>query len=384
MATGCNRGNQGRRATDPMTTAEGEAFSQHIDDLLAYVVRTNASDLHLSPGLPPMARIDGVLAPIPQTAPLNAVATAAFLETIASSEQRDRFEEQWEIDFSFGRRSLGRYRANAFLERGEIAVAIRRIPDVPPTLEDLGLPAVLGDIAQLKRGLVLVTGPTGSGKSTTLAAMINKINRERAEHIITIEDPIEFIHCHDCSIVQQREVGRDTHEFSAALRSALREDPDVILIGEMRDLETISAAVSAAEAGHLVFATLHTKNASQSIDRIIDVFPPNQQAQIRLQLSASLQAVVAQRLVPVVIGGRMCVMEVLLANEAVRNLIREGKTHQIDLAMQSGVQDGMIIFDMMLADLVRRGEIAGDVALLYCNDPRSFAARGINVAATSL
>jgi len=229
--------------------------------------------------------------------------------------------------------------------------------------------------------LVLVTGPTGSGKSTTLAAMIDRINHERAEHIITVEDPIEFVHTHDRSIVQQREVGSDTSEFARALRSALREDPDVLLIGEMRDLETIATAVSAAETGHLVFATLHTNSAAQAIDRIIDVFPPDQQTQIRLQLSASLAAVLAQRLVPMVNGGRVCVVEVLLANEAVRNLIREGKTHQMDQAIQSGIKDGMIMFDMVLADHVRRGVIAGDVALTYSNDPRSFKTR-VNVGAS--
>jgi twitching motility protein PilT len=346
-----------------------------IDQLLDYIVQTNASDLHLTPGLPPMARIDGELTPIPDACVLTPEASSALLDTIMTETQREVFDAEWELDFSFGRRGLGRYRVNAFMERGDIAAAIRRIPDVPPTLEELGLPPILADLAKLKRGLILVTGPAGSGKTTTLAAMIHRINQERTEHIITIEDPIEFVHHHDRSIVQQREVGRDTTEFARALRSALREDPDVLLIGEMRDLETIAAAVSAAETGHLVFATLHTSSASQSLDRIIDVFPPGQQTQIRMQLSSSLQAVLAQRLVPLVVGGRAAVVEVLIANEAIRNLIREGKTHQIDTAMQSGIRDGMVMFDMALADLVRRGEVSSEIAHRYANDPRSFATR---------
>lgn len=364
-----------RRADDiPLERAAGESVLQ-IDQLLDYVIRTNASDLHLTPGLPPMARIDGELIPIPDTPIIAPAMTSALLDTIITVEQRQVFDAEWELDFAFGRRGVGRYRANAFMERGEIAVAIRRIPDVPPTIEELGLPPILAKLAQLKRGLILVTGPTGSGKTTTLAAMIHRINQERNEHIITIEDPIEFVHTHNRSMVQQREVGKDTTEFARALRSALREDPDVLLIGEMRDLETIAAAVSAAETGHLVFATLHTNSAAQAVDRIIDVFPPAQQTQIRMQLSASLQAVLAQRLVPLSMGGRVAVLEVLIANSAVRNLIREGKTHQIEVAMQSGIKDGMVMFDMVLADLVRRGEVANEVALLYSNDPRSFQTR---------
>ncbi|MEI7814005.1 MAG: type IV pilus twitching motility protein PilT [Coriobacteriia bacterium] len=364
-----------RRGGDPLDDHSLSESRLQIDELLEFVVRMNASDLHLTPGLPPMVRIDGELVPIPEMPILSPAMCSALLDTIMSVEQRQVFDAEWELDLSFGRRGLGRYRVNAFMEKGDPAAAIRRIPDSPPTIEELGLPPILLDLSRLKRGLVLVTGPTGSGKTTTLAAMINQINRERTEHIITIEDPVEFVHAHDRSIVQQREIGRDTTEFSRALRSALREDPDVILIGEMRDLETIAAAVSAAETGHLVFATLHTNSAVQAIDRIIDVFPPAQQTQIRLQLSASLQAVLAQRLVPKVTGGRICVVEVLVASEAVRNLIREGKTHQMDTAMQSGIKDGMIMFDMELADLVRRGEVSREVALGYSNDPRSFGIR---------
>ena len=364
-----------RRTTDLRHDSTQKEPEIEIDQLLEFIVDTNASDLHLTPGLPPMARIEGELSAIPDMPVLSPEMISALLDTIMSIEQREAFDAEWELDLSFGRRGLGRYRVNAFMEKGEPAVAIRRIPDVPPSLEELGLPPILLEISRLKRGLVLVTGPTGSGKTTTLAALVNQINHERTEHIITIEDPVEFVHAHDLSIVQQREVGRDTTEFSRALRSALREDPDVILIGEMRDLETIAAAVSAAETGHLVFATLHTNSAVQAIDRIIDVFPPEQQTQIRLQLSASLQAVLAQRLVPMILGGRACVVEVLIASEAVRNLIREGKTHQMATAMQSGIKDGMILFDMELAALVRRGEVAREVAVGYSNDPRSFASR---------
>ena len=364
-----------RRADDAPLDAAMLESELSIDQLLDFVVRANASDLHLTPGLPPMARIDGDLVPVPDCAVLTPEASSALLDTIMSEEQRRVFDAEWELDFSFGRRGLGRYRVNAFMERGDVAAAVRRIPDQPPTIEELGLPPVLVELARLKRGLILVTGPAGSGKTTTLAAMIRRINEERTEHIITIEDPIEFVHQHDRSIVQQREVGRDTTEFARALRSGLREDPDVLLIGEMRDLETIAAAVSAAETGHLVFATLHTSSASQAVDRIIDVFPPGQQTQIRMQLSSSLQAVLAQRLVPLLAGGRTAVVEVLIANEAIRNLIREGKTHQIDTAMQSGIRDGMVMCDMALADLVRRGEVSRDVALRYANDPRSFGTR---------
>jgi len=364
-----------RRASDPPVDASARSAALNVDLLLSYVQRVNASDLHLTPGIPPTVRVDGRLIPIPDAPVLTGEDTSVLLDAIASAEQRRTFDAEWELDCSFGRRELGRYRANAFMQSGDIAIALRRIPEMAPTLEELGLPPVLAELAQLQRGLVLVTGPTGSGKTTTLAALIRRINEERTEHIITIEDPIEFVHQHDHSIVQQREVGRDTTEFARALRSALREDPDVLLIGEMRDLETIAAAVSAAETGHLVFATLHTNSASQAVDRIIDVFPPGQQTQIRMQLSVSLQAVIAQRLVPRISGGRICVAEVLLANDAVRNLIREGKTHQMENTMQSGVKEGMVMFDMVLADFVRRGEIAKDVALHYSNDPRSFESR---------
>jgi len=374
MSENSRIGSARRRKGDMWHSAPGESKLE-IDTLLEYLISVNASDLHLSVGLPPMARIDGALVAIPDTTVITPEMSWGLLHEIMSEEQRREFDVEWEIDFSVGRRGLGRYRVNAFMESGQAAAAFRRIPDVPPTLEELGLPPVLADLTRLRRGLILITGPTGSGKTTTLAAMIHRINIERSEHIVTIEDPVEFQHQHINSIVQQREVGRDTAHFARALRSALREDPDVILIGEMRDLETIAAAVSAAETGHLVLATLHTNSAVQAVDRIIDVFPPNQQLQIRAQLSASLEAVLAQRLVPLAAGGRVAVLEVLLANDAVRNLIREGKTHQIDTAMQSGVKDGMVLFDKVLADHVRHGEVAIEVALRFANDPRGFMNR---------
>ena len=346
-----------------------------IEELLAYAVKHSASDVHITVGLPPMVRVNGVLGPIPHTPVLGPEDTFNLAHSVMGEHQSTTLEQDLEVDFSFGRPGVGRFRVNAFHERGNISAALRRIPDEPPHLEDLGLPPAVNSIAELRNGLVLVTGPAGSGKSTTLAALIDKINRESCVHVITIEDPIEFVHEHNKSVVQQREVEMDTISFARALKSALREDPDVLLIGEMRDLETIAAAVSAAETGHLVLATLHTSSAIQAIDRIIDVFPPYQQSQIRLQLSSSLQAVLAQRLVPTVDGPRACVVELLLVNPAVRNLIREGKTHNLEQAMQSGIEDGMMLFDMNLARLVREGRIAPEVGISHANDPKTFSER---------
>ncbi len=346
-----------------------------IEAMLAYAAEQSASDLHLTVGVPPMVRVNGRLGAIPGTSVLTPESAFTLVMSIMNERQSMVLEQELEADFSFGRAGIGRFRVNAFRERGNLAAALRRIPDEPPALDDLGLPAAVAGLTELRNGLVLVTGPTGSGKSTTLAALIDKINRERGDHIITIEDPIEFVHEHKKAVVQQREVDQDTRSFARALKSALREDPDVILIGEMRDLETIAAAVSAAETGHLVLATLHTSSAVQSIDRIIDVFPPHQQSQIRLQLSLSLQAVLAQRLVPTVQGPRVCAAELLLASPAVRNLIREGKTHNIEQAMQSGIEDGMVLFDMNLARLVREATVTREVGLSYANDPKSFVDR---------
>ena len=364
---------RGRRSTDPAVDPSEQYVS--IEPLLQFVVNLKASDLHISAGIAPTVRVDGELSPIAGAPVLSAEMAARLVASIMSKDDRQAFERELELDFAFGRRGLGRYRVSAFRERGDVSAVLRRIPDKPLTLDELGLPKVLGTFADLKQGLVIVTGPSGSGKTTTLTAIIDKINRERNVHVITVEDPIEFVHVHDRAIVQQRELGKDTTSFALALRSALREDPDVLLIGEMRDPATISATVSAAETGHLVFATLHTNSAAQSIDRIIDVFPPHQQAQIRLQLASSLQAVVSQRLVPMAEGGRVCVAEVLIAYGAVRNLIREGKTHQLDSAMMSAVKDGMVIFDTRLAELVRQGRVTRDVGLMYCTDARSFESR---------
>jgi twitching motility protein PilT len=363
-----------RRATDPPPTPS-ELDPPPIDSILEFIVQTKSSDLHLTSGVTPTARIDGVLTPVPNTPILNPDTAERLVASVMSAGQREEFAQELELDFAFGRRGLGRYRVSAFRERGDVSAVFRRIPDKPLQLDQLGLPHVVGRFAELQQGLVLVTGPSGAGKTTTLTAILDKINRERNVHVITIEDPIEFVHVHDRAIVQQREVGRDTTGFARALRSALREDPDVLLIGEMRDLETMSATVSAAETGHLVFATLHTNSAAQSIDRIIDAYPPHQQMQIRMQLAGSLQAIVSQRLVPLIGGGRVCVAEVLVASGAIRNLIREGKTHQIESAMQSGIKEGTVIFDMRLADLVLQRRVSRDIALAYCMDPRSFDAR---------
>ena len=346
-----------------------------VEAMLEYVVCQKASDLHITVGMPPMVRLEGRLTPIPGMSTLTPEESVALVRAIMTERQTKVFEQELEVDFSFGRPGLGRFRVNVFRERGNVAAAMRRIPDHPPRLDDLGLPPAVDQLASLRRGLVLVTGPTGSGKSTTLAALIDKINRERSEHIITIEDPIEFVHEHRKSVIQQREIDFDTISFARALKSALREDPDVILIGEMRDLDTIAAAVSAAETGHLVLATLHTASAVQSIDRIVDAFPAHQQSQIRLQLSSSLQAVLAQRLIPDVAGRRLCVAELMLASPAVRNLIREGKTQNIEQAMQSGIEDGMVLFDMNLAGLVREWRISREVGLAHANDPKSFVER---------
>ncbi|MDR3687494.1 MAG: type IV pilus twitching motility protein PilT [Coriobacteriia bacterium] len=346
-----------------------------MDSLLEYVVKMGASDLHIASGVAPTMRVNGELVTIPDTPTLSCEMAEYLVQSMMSLAQWDEFQREWELDFSFGRRGLGRYRVGAFRERGDASAVLRRVPAEAAKLEDLGLPKSVGTFAWLNHGLVLVTGPSGSGKSTTLTAIIDKINHDRNVHVITIEDPIEFVHTHDKAIVQQRELGKDTTSFARALRSALREDPDVLLIGEMRDTETISATVSAAETGHLVFATLHTNSAAQSIDRIVDSFPPHQQTQIRLQLASSLAGIVSQRLIPTAKGSRICVAEVLIVNGAVRNLIREGKAHQIDNVMQAGIKDGMVIFDMRLAELVRSRVITREIALTYAMDPRSFESR---------
>ena len=333
-----------------------------IEVLLEEVVKKKASDLHLQVGLPPMIRVDGALMPVSGADVLNDEAVETLIFAILDEDQKQILLKDKEFDFSFAFGDLGRFRVNAFHERGNIAAALRLIPNEILTIEQLGLPPIVNKFAEYPRGLVLVTGPTGSGKSTTLAAMIHKINMERSEHIITIEDPIEYTHRSKKSVIVQREVHYDTYSFSAALRSALREDPDVVLIGEMRDLETIASAITIAETGHLVLATLHTNSAAQSIDRMIDVFPPHQQPQIRSQLSNILMAIVSQRLMPAIGGGRIAASEVLVATPAVRNIIREGKTHQLEAVIQTGAEFGMQSMDKTLVNLVHNGTISYDDA----------------------
>lgn len=339
-----------------------------IEILLEEVVRKRASDLHLQVGLPPMLRVDGALVAVSGYDSLNEEQIEALVFAILDEEQQQVLMKDKEFDFSFAFGDLGRFRVNAFHERGNLAAALRLIPNEILDVMSLGMPPVVSGFADYPRGLVLVTGPTGSGKSTTLAAMVDKINTEKAHHIITIEDPIEFTHKSKKSVVVQREVHYDTYSFSAALRSSLRQDPDVVLIGEMRDLETISAAITIAETGHLVFATLHTNSASQSIDRMIDVFPPHQQPQIRAQLSNILMAICSQRLVPAIGGGRVVAAEILIANPAVRNIIREGKSHQLDAVIQTGADQGMQSLDRTLANLVRAGRVTYDEARNYAVD----------------
>ena len=339
-----------------------------IETLLEECVRRNASDLHIQYGLPPILRIDGVLTPVPGTQALNEGDLQRLIFATLDAEQQKILLQDKEFDYSFAFGDIARFRVNAFHERGKLAAAFRLIPNKIKNINDLGMPAIVETFADFPRGLVLVTGPTGSGKSTTLAALVDKINREKSCHIVTIEDPIEFTHKSQRSVIVQREVHYDTFSFAAALRSVLREDPDVVLIGEMRDLATIQAAITIAETGHLVFATLHTNSAAQSIDRMIDVFPAHQQPQVRSQLSNMLMAVCAQRLVPAIGGGRVVAAEIMVANSAIRSLIRDGKTHQIDTAIQTGADQGMQTMDRTLAKLVQTGVITYDSAREYAVD----------------
>ena len=343
-----------------------------IEVLLEEVVKKRASDLHIQVGLPPMLRIDGSLVSAAGTQPLDEPAVEQLVFQIIDEEQQQILLKDKEFDFSFAFGTLGRFRVNAFHERGNLAAALRLIPNEIKSVNELGMPSIVDTFAAFPRGLVLVTGPTGSGKSTTLAALVDKINSEKSQHIITIEDPIEFTHKSKKSVVVQREVHYDTYSFSAALLSSLRQDPDVVLIGEMRDLETISAAITIAETGHLVLATLHTNSAAQSIDRMIDVFPPHQQPQIRAQLSNILMAICSQRLVPAIGGGRVVAAEILTANSAVRNIIREGKGHQLDAVIQTGADQGMQTMDRTLASLVQSGTVTYDSAREYAVDTMEF------------
>ncbi|MDO8588167.1 MAG: type IV pilus twitching motility protein PilT [Armatimonadota bacterium] len=341
----------------------------HVDELLKAVVDKGSSDLHLCVGVPPILRIDGQLTPLNYTklAPLD---TIRLMYDILSDEQIQRFESDLELDFSYSLGKAARFRVNIYKDKGNVASAFRLIPAKIPTIRDLNLPLVLEDLTRRPRGLILVTGPTGSGKSTSLAAMINQMNNERSLHIISIEDPIEYLHNHKYSIINQRELLADTKTFSNALRAALREDPDVILVGEMRDPDTIGTAITCAETGHLVLSTLHTNSAAQTVDRIIDVFPPGQQEQIRVQLSNNLEAVLCQQLLPRAgMPGRVCAMEIMIASAAVRNLIREGKTHQITSIIQTSGNIGMQTMDQHLRELYCKGIITYEEAMLRAMNP---------------
>ncbi len=335
-----------------------------LQQLLKTMVEQGSTDLHITTNSPPQVRIDGELVPL-QLPPLGAAETKSLVYSVMTDQQKHRFEENLELDFSFGIKGLARFRANVFNQRGAVGAAFRTIPWEMRSFQELGLPDVVSNLAERPRGLVLVTGPTGSGKSTTLAAMIDKINRERASHIVTIEDPIEYLHSHKRCVVNQRELGSDTRSFPNALRSVLRQDPDIVLIGEMRDLETIECALRVAETGHLTFATLHTNSAAQTINRIIDVFPPNQQAQVRAQLSLTLEGILCQSLLPRAGGhGRVLAMEILIPNTAIRNLIREDKIHQIYAMMQTGqAKHGMQTFNQALATSYFRRHITLQTAL---------------------
>src|SRR5438132_8788502 len=332
-------------------------------DILGQTVELNASDLHMTVGSSPMVRIRGELRALENYAPLTSKDTRDLIYAILSNDQRKRLETEWQVDFSYSVPAKGRFRVNAYMQRASLGAAFRLIPSEIKSIEQLGLPATVHEFVKKPRGFVLVTGPTGSGKSTSLASMIDEINQQRHEHIMTIEDPIEFLHRHKNCIVNQRELGTDATSFAEGLKAALRQDPDVILVGEMRDLETMSTALTAAETGHLVFATLHTQDTAQTVDRIVDAFPPTQQHQVRVQLSIALQGIVTQQLLPTAEGsGRVCACEVLVPTPAVRNLIREGKTHQLYSALQTGGSHGMQTMDAALVDLVRRGAITMELA----------------------
>ncbi len=344
--------------------------SASLDRYLRSAVLARATDLLLTDAAPPLVRVDGRIAALAEEPYLDGAGVSSILSAVISPEQMAQYRRDRELDFSFSFEERVRVRGNAYVQRGQSAVALRMIPDVIPTMAELGLPPVFERLSKLPQGLVLMTGPTGSGKSTTQAAMLDQINMERACHILTIEDPVEYVHRNKRSVVSQREVGSDTHSFARALRSALREDPDVLLVGEMRDPESIAVALTIAETGHLVLSTLHTNDTSQALDRIVDVFPAEHQAQIRMQLAGTLSAVVAQRLIPRIGGGLVAAYEVLIANNAVRNLVREGKTRQIRNLITLGQAEGMITLEQSLNQLVARGVISYDDALLRAPNPQ--------------
>ncbi len=340
-----------------------------IKDLLQLTVDKNASDLHIVAGLPPMLRMDGELSAVPNESVLTADLIRQLLTASLTTEQIERLNVNKEIDFSLSFSQKARFRVNAYTQKGGPAAAFRRIPLTVPALDELNLPKVFHKFTTMRQGFVLVTGPTGHGKSTTLAALINEINMTRSCHIVTIEDPVEFVFSPVKSIISQREMHEDTHSWAIALRSVLREDPDVVLVGEMRDFETIAAALTIAETGHLVFATLHTNSAPESIDRIVDVFPDEQQDQVKLQLSNALEAVISQRLIPGTVSGRVVATECMTGTTAIRTAIREGKTHQIRSIIQTSADAGMYTIETSLAALVKEGKINIDTAMAYANLP---------------
>ena len=374
MSTGSNGSSNGGAPPSSLTPAQAAAaavvdVALHIDDLLRYAVSVGASDLHLTSQMPGCIRLHGAIRPIEGCPVLDNETIRDMIFGILPASQRERFEDEKELDTSHSIPGVGRFRVNVFRQRGTVAAALRSIPHEIPPFDSLGIPEAIRSFSEMRRGLVLVTGPTGSGKSTTLASLVDIINRTKPLHIMTIEDPIEFLHNHKRAIVNQREVGEDTNSFSEALRRVLREDPDVILVGEMRDLETISMALTAAETGHLVFGTLHTQDAPQTIDRVIDVFPTNQQEQVRTMLSAALEGVVTQQLILNAEGtGRLAATEVMMCTPAIRNLIRSSKTHQIYSLMQTGATYGMQTMDQGLAKLVKEGRVTEAVAFDRCRN----------------
>lgn len=342
----------------------------NIREILTEAKEAGASDVHITVGIPPKMRVNGKLITMANYSKLLPADTLEIVLDIMTENQRNKFEERGEYDMSFSIPDLGRYRVNAYKQRGSVALAFRLVGTKVPSPEDLGVPESVIDLYQRKRGLILVTGPTGSGKSTTLAAIIDKINNCRDAHVITLEDPIEYLHQHKLAMVNQREIGLDSDNYANALRAALREDPDVILVGEMRDFETISVAITAAETGHLVLSTLHTIGAASTVDRVIDVFPPHQQQQIRVQFANVLEAVISQQLIPTADGtGRAAAFEVMHANHAVRNLIREGKSHQLTSVMQTNRKLGMMTMDEAIQQLYYSGRINREMAIQFATDP---------------
>ena len=345
-------------------------YKKELDELIDIVVQQGGSDLHISQGRYPTVRVVGELIPLVKRGILTRDDTEGILSVLLTPDKKAHFEKDQEIDFSYEGSGKVRFRGSVYLQQGAVSIALRLIPPTIKTLEELNLPPILYDLARNKQGFFLVVGPVGHGKSTTLSSLINSINLERSEHIITIEDPIEFIYKQEKSIIDQREVGSDTHSFQSALQSMFRQDVDIVMIGEMRDPETMSAAVTAAETGHLILSTLHTNNAAQTIDRIIDSFPPNQQGQIRAQLSQSLIGIFSQRLVERISGGLIPAYELLLNTTATANLIREGRTHEINVVIETGMDEGMIDMNRTLSDLVRKGEITVQTAQAYSFNPK--------------